>query len=696
MRKKVLVRGPALTRSGYGEHTRFVLRSLRQYEDKFDIYLIAVNWGHTGWLPEADEERDWMDQILKKTIEYQQSGGHYDMSVQVTIPNEWEKLAPVNVGVTAGIETTKISPEWVEKSMIMDRIVITSNHSKDVFEKTTYHAKNNETGEEIKDFKCTTPIEAIGYPVKTFENKPKLDIKLDYKFNFLTVAQWGPRKNLNSTIKWFVEEFKDEEVGLVIKANKAKNNIIDRNHCMQELEGILKNYPDRKCKVYLLHGNMTDEEMHALYKNTKIKAIVSTSHGEGYGLPLFEAAYSGLPVIAPEWSGQCDFLFAPVKDKKGKEKIKALFSKINYTLRNVQKEAVWDGVIQEDSMWCYPEEKSCKSEMREVFKDHGRFKKQAKKLQKWILGAFSEETQYEKMASSIYGSDVSQKLDYIFASDFFSSQLLGGAELSLASLMRGCPSLNTGVNCKDLNESLVNAHKDSTWIFGNYTQMNPELIDLFSKENINYFVVEFDYKFCKYRNMELHEVLEGSQCDCKDTEHGKSVNTFLTNANKVFFMSDKQMEVTLENMSSLDKNNCVRLTSIFEPEFFSVIEGLRNEFKGKKSDDWLIPGSPNWVKGAPEAETWCKDNDLSYTKVHGKNPMEALQMLAEAKGLCSLPPGADTCPRMVIEAKLLGCELHLNDNVQHKDEEWFNTDDLAVTENYLKSVPQRFWNEVVK
>lgn len=226
--------------------------------------------------------------------------------------------------------------------------------------------------------------------------------------------------------------------------------------------------------------------------------------------------------------------------------------------------------------------------------------------------------------------------------------------------------------------------------------MNPKLIDLFSKENINYFVVEFDYKFCKYRNMELHEVLEGSQCDCKDTEHGKSVNTFLTNANKVFFMSDKQMEVTLENMSSLDKNNCVRLTSIFEPEFFSVIEGLRNEFKGKKSDDWLIPGSPNWVKGAPEAETWCKDNDLSYTKVHGKNPMEALQMLAEAKGLCSLPPGADTCPRMVIEAKLLGCELHLNDNVQHKDEEWFNTDDLAVTENYLKSVPQRFWNEVVK
>ena len=403
-----------------------------------------------------------------------------------------------------------------------------------------------------------------------------------------------------------------------------------------------------------------------------------------------------MPVIAPEWSGHCDFLFAPVKDKKGKEKVKALFSKINYTLQAVQKEAVWEGVIQEDSMWCYPEEKSCKIALREVFKDHGRFKKQAKILQKWVLKTFSEDLQYEKMATSIYGSDVSQKLDYIFASDFFPNQVLGGAELSFASLMRECPSLNTGINSKDLNESLVSGHRDSTWIFGNYTQMDPGLIDLFAKENINYFVVEFDYKFCKYRNLELHEALEGSPCNCEETEHGNSINTFLTNANKVFFMSDKQMEITLQNMSSLNKENCIRLTSIFEPEFFSVIENLRNQYKDKKNESWLISGSPNWVKGAPEAEEWCKENNLDYTKIHGKNPMETLEMLAGATGLCSLPPGADTCPRMVIEAKLLGCELHLNDNVQHKDEEWFNTDDLSVTENYLKSVPQRFWNEVTK
>ena len=117
--KKVFVRGPALSQSGYGEHTRFVLRSLRSQSDLFDIYLVATNWGQTGWLWEDTEERQWIDFLLQKTIKYSQAGGQFDISLQVTIPNEWEKIAPINIGVTAGIETTKIAPVWVEKSFLV-------------------------------------------------------------------------------------------------------------------------------------------------------------------------------------------------------------------------------------------------------------------------------------------------------------------------------------------------------------------------------------------------------------------------------------------------------------------------------------------------------------------------------------------------------------------------------------------------
>ena len=215
---KIIVRGPALSRSGYGEHTRFLLRSLRKYEDSLDIFLLNVGWGQTGWVWKNDEERMWIDSLIGKTGAYIESGGTFDMSAQVTIPNEWEKLAPINIGVTAGIESTKVSPQWVEKSMLMDKIITISEHSKQVYEGTGYTVQNSQTGEMIENFSCQTPIEIVHYPVRDYE-PAELDLNLDYDFNFLTVAQISPRKNINNTIRWFVEEFKNQEVGLDIKLN---------------------------------------------------------------------------------------------------------------------------------------------------------------------------------------------------------------------------------------------------------------------------------------------------------------------------------------------------------------------------------------------------------------------------------------------------------------------------------------------
>lgn len=401
MRKRILVRGPALSRSGYGEHTRFLLRALRSREDVFDVFLHNVNWGKTGWLWEQNEEREWFDHIILKTIEYTQHGGQFDISMQVTIPNEWERLAPVNIGVTAGIETTKVSPQWVEKSTLMDRIITISEHSKQTYENTSYQAQNNQTGEVINDFRCTTPIDVVHYPVKDYE-PAELDLDFETDFNFLAVAQLSPRKNMPNTIKWFVEEFIDKEVGLILKLSHTNNSISDRLHTTNLLKQLANEYPDRKCKIYLLHGSMTDEEMTALYQHPKVKALVTLAHGEGFGLPIFEAAYNELPVIAPDWSGHLDFLYVPVKDKKtGKEKLKAHFAKVKYTLQPIQKEAVWDGVLQADSMWCYAEQGSYKMRLREVHKDYNRFKSQAKKLNGWIRENFTAEEKYKNTVDCV-------------------------------------------------------------------------------------------------------------------------------------------------------------------------------------------------------------------------------------------------------------------------------------------------------
>jgi len=401
MRKKVIVRGPALSRSGYGEHTRFILRSLRSREDLFDVYLHNVNWGKTGWMWEENDERAWMDFIMLKTIQYTQNQGQFDISVQVTIPNEWEKLAPINIGVTAGIETTKVAPQWIEKSQVVDHIVTISEHSKQTYLDTVYQAQDKRTGEIINNFRCTTPIEVVHYPVK--EHTPaNLDLELPCEFNFLAVAQISPRKNMISTIRWFVEEFIDQEVGLVVKVNTVNNCIPDRIYTESVLKSILNEYEGRKCRVHLLHGSMTDEEMTALYQHPNIKALVTSTHGEGFGLPIFEAVYNELPVVAPDWSGHVDFLYKPVKNKKtGKTKNRPHFASVKYTLQPIQPEAHWEGVLQKDSQWCYADQGSYKMRLREVYRDYNRFKSQAKKLNTWVQENFAAEKQYEKFCDVV-------------------------------------------------------------------------------------------------------------------------------------------------------------------------------------------------------------------------------------------------------------------------------------------------------
>ena len=359
MKKTVVLRGPVLTRSGYGEQARFALRALRSREDIFDIYIHPLQWGHTSWLHEDNEERKWIDAKIEQTISHVQSGGAFDYSIQVTIPNEWEKIAQTNIGYTAGIETTKIAHEWIQKGNEMDAIIVVSNHSKNVYENTTYEAMVEETGAPVT-LKNSTPITAVNYPVKTYENLAAPELQLSTKYNFLCVAQFGPRKNLDNTIKWFLEEFKnDPDVGLVVKTNIAKNCSVDREVCYTRLLNAANQVPDHKCKVYLLHGDLTDEEMHSMYTHPKIKAALSLTHGEGFGLPLFEAAYMGVPVVAPGWSGQLDFLC----DEEGKNH----FYNISFDMTPIPENVVWDGVLIKDSLWAVPREVGAKAKMRECY-----------------------------------------------------------------------------------------------------------------------------------------------------------------------------------------------------------------------------------------------------------------------------------------------------------------------------------------
>jgi len=409
MRKKILIKAPLLSRSGYGEQSRIALRALKTREDLFDIYVMNIPWGRTGHIAISDNgEREWIDKTLQRTIAYIQSGAQFDISFQISIPNEFEKIAPVNIGFTAGIETNKIAPEWIGKcNEVIDKVITISQHSRKGFEETSYDIKHPDTGQEITGWRMEKPVEVINYPVYKHEPSP-IDIEFTTTNNFLCVSQWGPRKNLDNTIRWFVEHFKDDpDAGLVLKSNSMSDCIADRELTSARLTQLLAPYSDKKCKVYLIHGELTSGQLTWLYQHDSMKALINIAHGEGYGLPLFEAAYNGLPLITVTWSGQMDFICKP--NKKGKRV--PLVARVDYDLKEVQPEAVWDGVVTKESQWAYAKEASYKRALSEVLQKEKHFKDKAKTLQKYIIANFTEEKIYHQFVEAAYGAPLPAQID---------------------------------------------------------------------------------------------------------------------------------------------------------------------------------------------------------------------------------------------------------------------------------------------
>ena len=413
MRKKIILRGPVLSRSGYGEQSRFALRSLRKHEHRFDIYVINTSWGHTGWASQDNEERRYIDFLIQKTYHYVQNNGQFDLSLQITIPNEWEKLAPINVGYTAGIESTKIAPEWIEKCNIMDKIIVISNHAKNSMVKTVYEVIDKNTKAVVGNASVQTPVQFVGYPAKQID-KEDIELELETDFNFLTVSQWGPRKNMGNTISWFVENFKDNpNVGLIVKGFIKNNATSDRIRSEATIQNMIPE--GTKCKVYLLHGDLSDEQMHGLYSHEKVKSLICISNAEGWGLPMYEAAYTGLPIVSINWGGQCDFLNVPIKQRKKGSKNKTSivnkphFCEVEYSIGPVQKEAVWQGVLVADSMWAYPDKDSYQKCLTKVYKDYDRYEKMAVKLKEFVKKEYEANKQYDMFANAVLKEEVKEE-----------------------------------------------------------------------------------------------------------------------------------------------------------------------------------------------------------------------------------------------------------------------------------------------
>ena len=245
-----------------------------------------------------------------------------------------------------------------------------------------------------------------------------------------------------------------------------------------------------------------------------------------------------------------------------------------------------------------------------------------------------------------------ETVQVVVVSDYFASELTGGAELSTQALIDASPFVVKQVKSQVVDLKVLETYQHAHWIFTNIAGMNWELIPTIVA-NMKYSVVEYDYKYCKWRSPEKHITLGQEPCNCENEMQGKIFSAFLYGAQTLWWMSEVQQDRYHKLFPFLQERENVVLSSIFDDRTFALINALKEKHKDVDRKGWVILGSDSWVKGTDAAAKWCEDNDKQYEVVSGLTHEQLLEKLVQSEGHVYLPPGGDTCPRMVIEAKLL-------------------------------------------
>ena len=392
---------PIDTYSGYGARARDFVKALIK-TDKYDVKILSQRWGNTrfGYLDDH-KEGDLSSRIIPNLT------AQPELWIQITVPNEFQKVGKYNIGVTAGIETTQCDGSWIEGVNRMDLNLVSAEHAKTVFEQTKYNIQDKNTQQITGTLELTSKVEVLFEGADLTKYFPKSSNAIDLStvkedFAFLFVGHWmqgdigEDRKNVGFMIKAFMESFKNKKnpPALILKTMQVGSSIMDRERILDKIDAIRRTIKGGKApNVYLFHGEVSDQEINQLYNHPKVKAMISFTKGEGFGRPLLEFSLVKKPLIVSGWSGHTDFL-----DKE-------LVLMVGGELRKVHKSAAQKNMILEEASWFAPNELEAAQAMKIVFKQYSKLLINAKKQGTRNAKQFS----FEKMAElldSILDSNV--------------------------------------------------------------------------------------------------------------------------------------------------------------------------------------------------------------------------------------------------------------------------------------------------
>ena len=391
MKPLCVVSCPIDTFSGYGARSRDFVKGLIELKgEEWDIKILPQRWGDCPWNALSQD-----DPLRKRFIP--NLNQKPNIWIMITVPNEFQPVGQFNIGISAGIETTIYPGDFIEGSNRMDLNLVSSEHSKQVALATVFE-KRDDKNNVVGQVKLEKPVEVLfeGLDLDKYYKKPQnsgllKDIKED--FCFLYTGHWlqgnfgEDRKNTGLMIKTFLETFKGlgkKKPALVLKTNTVNYSLLDREAILKKINQIKDQVSGNLPNIYLIHGEMTDDEMNQLNNDNKVKAFVSFTKGEGYGRPLAEAAITGKPVITTNWSGHIDFIHPDYNVLIGGE------------LKNVHESSANQFLLKESS-WFNINIDIASRAMKDVFKNYKKYFESSRKQTQYLKDNWSFDKMVEKI-----------------------------------------------------------------------------------------------------------------------------------------------------------------------------------------------------------------------------------------------------------------------------------------------------------
>ena len=408
MKKTLLIASPYTTRSGYGVHSRLIIKSILNNPnlmEKFDVKLVSLKWGATPQTA-LDPLNPEDQKLLSLNLPNNNIGFQPDVSIHIALPSEFQRIGKVSIGITAGTEATIAPLEFVKKSNDVDVVIVPSTFTKDVLVGTHYDKKNPQTQQVEDTVEVKVPVEVLfeGVDTKVFGKESTKSELTDYlnatveeDFCFLQVGHWlegllgEDRKNVGMVVKTFYDTFKNKKnrPALIMKTGLAGYSVPERDIIhdrIQQIQEVIRNegFKGKFPSVYVINGDLTDQQMNELYNHKKVKAMVSLHKGEGFGLPLLEFSTVGKPVIASNYSGPVDFLHPEYSFLLPGE------------LTNIHPSAANDWLPKE-GQWFTVNYQYASFMMEQAFEKYDKFTEASRKHPKYTRDNFSIEKMSEKL-----------------------------------------------------------------------------------------------------------------------------------------------------------------------------------------------------------------------------------------------------------------------------------------------------------